>query len=424
MGTTSNFDFTQTLFLFNWVVNASAEHTGTTDELAELVYQALYNDQGGKQGGLLGKDGYGNDLYRGDWQLTWGPGVYQFEANEGGEADNTAFVVYSPSLDTYVLAIAGTNPKSAVDFIFEDANPEGLVDWGSFNPNGNQPTINAVDPTQAQISYGTAIGMWALMNTQSVLPGNNSSNNAGDSQQLNSLGAYLTGGSNIHGGSNIVVTGHSLGGALSTAMGLWLNTALKNNNNTIKVMPTAGPTPGNGLFQSNLFDLTFKPYDVSDGLNSGNKVDSLNCNVYCNQDLVPHAWARIHDHEILHENIPNCYFNYDENSDMLGSAMGDFTTTPQDSEGAKLNDLTTSLQDTGTAFDFTQSKNLIYFDTTFPVHFLDSNNNNMPDCLAGKLPDNADFSDYKNALIELHIWGYGSAVFGIDFSVFENLPVG
>src|SRR5690349_16934679 len=97
MTTTANFDLTQTAFLFNWIANSSCLRPGPAGQQADLVYAALGGP--GAQNPILGLKFPGlltslPTLYGGNWEITWGPGVYQLDPSSG-KADNTAFVVYN-----------------------------------------------------------------------------------------------------------------------------------------------------------------------------------------------------------------------------------------------------------------------------------------------------------------------------------------
>jgi len=74
-------------------------------------------------------------------------------------------------------------------------------------------------------------------------------------------------------GGGIVVSGHSLGGALSPVVALALSQASGISDISIQAMPTAGPTPGNEKLASLL----------SQNLNQYNAI-------YNSIDVVPHAW--------------------------------------------------------------------------------------------------------------------------------------
>ena len=166
----------------------------------------------------------------GPWKLAWGPGIYQ--AAVGSVAANTMFVVENQDTGELFISIAGTNPFSAYAWIDEDMAISKTVRWQYGDA-----------PAEAALSMATQNGLLAL---QGIVP------HSGQGKNM-SLQAFLERRFAREGDAvEITVSGHSLGGALSPAVGLWLLDTAKNwdihSRASISVCAFAGPTPGNEEF--------------------------------------------------------------------------------------------------------------------------------------------------------------------------------
>ena len=227
----------------------------------------------------------------GSWNVTWGPVVWQ---NAGSDvADNALYVAYTADFaglgPTYVVAIAATNPMSDFDWLTEDFSVSQVVDFSSYTPLTTAPTAVPAaqidDKTGTYISLGTATGIYKLLQMVGTVydgptPGKTSA----------TLDAYLT-GSTIDSGATIIFTGHSLAGALSPTLALYLKEAgALSQFSATNVYPTAGASPGNGNFAS-LFNTTFPqsaPNNVKGSEQYSKQWNTLLWNQY---DVVPHAWC-------------------------------------------------------------------------------------------------------------------------------------
>lgn len=419
MGTTTSFDITQTAFLFNLIANASSATPSPNNPQAQadLVCGAVNGTANLANNpfpdlnyaGLL--PSYGNQLLGGDWTLTWGPGVYQSDATSG-KADNTAYVVQSKSLNTYIVAIAGTDPAAFQDWLLEDlqVGPEFCVNWKSFSPTGATPTTNTVDWLAQQISLGTALGVWALgsqlvQSSKSPTPGV-------------TLASYLT---SINGtaGVNILFTGHSLGGALSPTLANWL----KGNSTTkatIIAMPTAGPTPGNEMYQL-MWDGTFPQLPVTDlkfpAINSTNSVACFNGDVWNEDDVVPHAWQYIYSlvNGPLPTNDPHYFTSVSSPATALYAALGQLAS----GDAAKTLAAAAGVaQAAGDGARMWRAKYTIPFPTVWPFNTI-TKTGGIGVVVAPQAP--IEIPTLLDYLAQIHVWGYGSIVFGVDISVFQTL---
>ena len=216
----------------------------------------------------------------GNWTVTWGPVVYQAEGSN--VADNAMLVACSdvafpdgPAKKVAVVAIAGTAAMSTTDWDCEDGAAgdggaiTGTVSWEAFL---DTPTSKATPPVanEARISVGTATGLCALlaMNDSSLT-------NAPDLRHyLATLDADI-----------LIVTGHSLGGALSAALGLYLvQKAAAPQIGTTYVYPTAGASPGNDVFAQTF--ATALP-----AVQGKVAWQSWNLDIWNTLDVVPQAWS-------------------------------------------------------------------------------------------------------------------------------------
>lgn len=282
----SVYDLTQTVFLFSMVSNYSCTQTGARQELAEFL--TLAAGTGGqwkpRKGEPVTVNGFlantGQQLIGQDWSIVWGPAIC---VRSGRRAQNAMLVVYSPSQNTYVVAIAGTNMYSWYDWIFEDGMVGGkLMAHFPVNTGKVAPLPVAANAGVAQVSWGTAIGINNLLERMYDANGRNIR-----------LDRFLMG---LQGtpGARIIFTGHSLGGALSSSLALQMLPQLDGNwiskGGQVVVMPTAGPSPGNGKFSA-AWGGAFPPVSVQ--VNQGNQVNQLNAPCIDSQDVVPHAWDYI-----------------------------------------------------------------------------------------------------------------------------------
>lgn len=221
----------------------------------------------------------------GSWDLVWGPALV--EMNQDGVADNAVFVAKceavafpgGPVMPAYVVAIAATNPDSLYDWESEDFAVSEVVNWTTYNPLNfkTEPYQNNVP----FISKGTATGISNLMRLitpdTAAAPGT-------------SLESFLS-GLKPDPNTAIIFCGHSLAGALSPTLALYLKEqkTLDAFGLTL-VYPTAGPTPGEVNF-ADLFNQTF-PALPSGWQQQSLPYQSWNTMHWNDLDVVPHAWQK------------------------------------------------------------------------------------------------------------------------------------
>jgi hypothetical protein len=195
----------------------------------------------------------------GAWELVWGPAVRV--PNSVSPPINTMFVVRGvDDPGRLVVAIAGTNPFSAFDWLIEDERVFIQRDWTTGSPApGLRP----------KIANGTDRGLGILL---AIMPG------PGVPGVGTRLPDFL--GGLPPGPLDVTVTGHSLGGALAPALALWLNDSPdrwdKAGLGRLSCVAFAGPTPGNGDFAS---------YYASTPLGA------RTTRIHNSLDVVPHAWS-------------------------------------------------------------------------------------------------------------------------------------
>ncbi len=136
-----------------------------------------------------------------NWRIVWGAGLYQ--KTVGGVIDNLMYAFFNPDYmgkPTYYISVAGTNPTSIFDWLTEDLEVSSTVQWPYNTP-------------KARISKGISIGLHKLveMQPEAGLPGAGMTLNEFLSKNLSECDEYT-----------LITGGHSLGGALSPLVALWL----------------------------------------------------------------------------------------------------------------------------------------------------------------------------------------------------------
>jgi triacylglycerol lipase len=195
----------------------------------------------------------------GSWEVVWGPAVYELPTSN--RPDNTMYVARGngqPGFPNLVVAIAGTNPYSLFDWLVEDLLVTPQIPW----PSGKPFSL------ERRIALGTFIGLSAL---QTLKPG------AAQPGAGTTLKEFLA--TQVSAPLSLAITGHSLGGALSPTVALWLHDVQKEwdpaGHASLSVLPAAGPTAGNQAF-ANYSDAQI-----------GAEVTRLHNPL----DIVPHAWT-------------------------------------------------------------------------------------------------------------------------------------
>ncbi|MBO3458006.1 lipase family protein [Aetokthonos hydrillicola Thurmond2011] len=191
----------------------------------------------------------------GNWTRVWGPFVYLAQPPFNKYATNVIYVAQKDN--NYVVGVAGTNPNSFQNWLIEDLYVGSLANWADYAEN--DPLLHP------KISMGTKIGLDNLLRPH-----------PGSGQTIIDFFTDLL--KQAKQNIEILLTGTSLGGALSPVLALALHETKStwdpNNRATLKVVTFASPTPGN-------FDFAER-YRLRLGNNTIRIWNSL--------DIVPHAW--------------------------------------------------------------------------------------------------------------------------------------
>ncbi len=272
------YDIVQSVFQMSLAANGASSLSATQTELQGYLNTCLNGgtDPAGTQ--FAGFFPLMNpSLAGGDWKVVWGPCVYSRKPTTPSSATNAMYVAHSASLSTYVVAIAATNPTSLYDWLVEDGDvsPVYQAKWPvvlPFTANLHLPYL----PIQPAISAGTATGISNLLTQPAMVDPVNGN--------LQSFLAHVASKD-----ATLIFSGHSLAGALSPTMALYLYPQPTSSGwKQVLVLPTAGATPGNAPF-AKAFNEAYSP--TPSGVNAPYgtwNVDYANAN-----DVVPHAWNQL-----------------------------------------------------------------------------------------------------------------------------------
>jgi len=231
----------QNAFVFSLVSNAAS---AVSSNFAAAITQKFGEVTSGQYSSFIGTG----------WSIAWGPVVVSEKGDVTPEADNTLMVVQGTDASgnpLYIVPTAGANPKSLFDELAEDLSLKMVA----FPGGGN-------------ITTGTNDGLTNLL---------------GMSYENNTLQQFLDSVPNA-GDATLVFTGHSLGGALTPALALSIDTSRWGQ---VYAMPTAGPTTGDAGFAAAFTKKFPTPQSTSDPRST------WNCNIVNESDLVPMVWNSV-----------------------------------------------------------------------------------------------------------------------------------
>lgn len=192
----------------------------------------------------------------GKFTVVWGPAQYRGPNKVFDQ--NLMYVVQGDTPGDYRVAIRGTDPSSLYDWLLEDLWVVPTVPWSTFDTRS---------PAGVAIAPGICNGMRNLlaMKPDAGLPG----------AQL-SLIDYLTQLGSTGQSIALTVTGHSLGGALASTLGLLLLDTLDANTFKLTLQAFAGETAGNQAFASYLEQ----------------RFGNAALRIHNTLDMVPHAYQK------------------------------------------------------------------------------------------------------------------------------------
>jgi hypothetical protein len=240
---------TQTVFALSLLSNVGSKFKGNVTQIEAATSQEINTYL--SQPTLIAEIG--------SWAVIWGPSVYQAPGSDLADNVMVAFQARAGSAlpGQLVIGIAGTNPYSAFDWLLEDFSVIAAPRWAYGNPA----------PLNPHISAGTYLGLSIL---QALVPGHS----------LPGVGVRLKNFllSTLAAPTPITIAGHSLGGALSPAVALWLSDTKAqwdpSGFSSLACLPSAGPTSG---------DQDFSTY-------YGNQLGNATTRLHNSLDVVPHAW--------------------------------------------------------------------------------------------------------------------------------------
>ncbi|KAI0100078.1 hypothetical protein GGR51DRAFT_533760 [Nemania sp. FL0031] len=273
MGDKWNFNLFQQIYCFAMMTGIVGDITASEKDLQDAMI-ATFNEV---VPGLSGS-----------WTISWGPRVYKEDDKPDTGPDNVWFAAIDEIQKICVVAIAGTQSNSLPD-LYQDFDVIEVVDFNGWvrqwskdgipQPKNANPTA---DKTLPYCAKGTCAGVWNVLKNASTA----ASEGIRIDEYLRSLDSSYT----------IVFTGHSLGGALAPMSALGLTKASLLGDHTVKVLPSAGVSPGNEILTADYVN-TF-PKDPP----SGEGYQVYNLDYYNTLDVVPQAWS-VHSEDDRNLNI-------------------------------------------------------------------------------------------------------------------------
>jgi hypothetical protein len=246
----------------------SASYDPATAELAMTLSTLAYVDENktatqqqmiGEINAGLAETGYPS------WQVVWGPAL-------NADRSNLLYAARNSQTGQLAVSIRGSDFSFWLNWI-EDLAALRVVPYNEFVPSASQT---------AQIAFGTAIGLRQILRIQ-------------DGTQ--SLETFLTAAPD---GTPILVTGHSLGGCLASALAPcvadWRGSAA-----SLSVYTIAAPSPGNADF-AGYYNTLF-----SDALGRSTAFRFFN-----SLDVVPNAWASLDTVTTYYPPLVSCPPDIDE----------------------------------------------------------------------------------------------------------------
>lgn len=241
------YDFQQQTFCLSMLTCLSFNLTGYSADAITKKFRTLVED-------VLNNDA-ARELI-GTWKLVWGPVVYA-DAFVGAKTPVNSVFIAAPSEhpEQVVIAVAGTNGNSLMGWMLEDFNVREKFPW-PYGTTSLKPHISK------GIAYG--LGKVQALSEQNTVTGREMT-----------VQDYLTANPAI---TQIMITGHSLGGALASVYALYLEDTKRvwdrSGGSALSCLTTGSQTPG---------DVDFSNY-------YGERLSHSTCRVWNALDIVPHAF--------------------------------------------------------------------------------------------------------------------------------------
>lgn len=202
------------------------------------------------------------------WQVVWGPAVYKTPGARYQE--NMTFIAQSNADPAQlVVATRGTNRVADLDWLLEDFDVFQMMPW--------PPGTEVADPVE-RISESTSIDLQIVLTTPSAIVAKGTTL----CDFLQTLPSEPL---------NVCVTGHSLGGCLSSTLALYLKEQQASwdhsKQSIVSNISFAGPTAGNEGFAS-YSDSVFSggPFPPGWDTTLGSTCDAVRCSL----DVAPLGW--------------------------------------------------------------------------------------------------------------------------------------
>jgi len=193
------------------------------------------------------------------WQVVWGPAL-------NADRSNLAYAARNSVTGELAVSIRGSDFSFWLNWI-EDLAAIRLVPYDQFVPTASKA---------AQIAFGTAIGLRQVLGMQ---------------DGTKSLETFLTAAPE---GTPILITGHSLGGCLASALAPCVANWVGNAAN-LSIYTIAAPSPGNADFAAY--------YNTLFTLQSGH---STAFRFFNSLDVVPNAWESLATVETYYPPLVPC----------------------------------------------------------------------------------------------------------------------
>ncbi|MDR3530545.1 MAG: hypothetical protein P4L90_08355 [Rhodopila sp.] len=193
------------------------------------------------------------------WQVAWGPAL-------NADRSNLMYAVWNSETGQCAVSIRGSDFSFWLNWL-EDLAAIRLVPYNEFVPTAS---------TTAQIAFGTAVGLRQILAMH---------------DGTKSLETFLTAAPE---GTPILITGHSLGGCLASALApcvaSWMGSP-----SSLSVYTIAAPSPGNDDFATY--------YNTLFTVQSGH---STAFRFFNSLDVVPNAWASLNTVETYYPPLVPC----------------------------------------------------------------------------------------------------------------------